>query len=184
MRKSILWSIIAGTVVVVAIAITVFSSGGNQPSKNDSSESLSFYSSLQYRPSSYKFEWIESAIASTSKEKMDSPLNCPDSATEVVNFLSSRGGEKDINGGWKAYAPTAFYPGSKKVLEPNLRLSGLVFGSPGPRYIRDLGGDFSLGVACTSAGVEKVESVSYRYISIEPHTGVWSAEPEPSIATH
>lgn len=182
MRKSVLWSIIACTVVVVAIAIMVFSSGVNQPGKNDSSESLSFYSSLQYRPSSHKFDWIESAIASTSKEKMESALHCGKSATEVVSFLSDRGGEKNIDGGWKAYAPTAFYPGTKKVLEPNLRLSGLIFGSPGPRYIRDIGGKYSLGVACTSAGVEKVESVSYRFITIEPRTGLWSAEPEPSIA--
>lgn len=174
---------IGGAVAVAAAAIVAVSMGANQTQTNGSSESLSFYSSLKYRPSDYRFEWIESAIASTSKDSMNSFLHCKSPSSEVVGFLSSRGGEKDINGGWKAYAPTAFYEGSLKVLQPNLRISGLIFGSPGPRYIRDLGGDYSLGVACTSGGVEKVESVSYRYITIEPRTGFWSALPEPTIAT-
>ena len=183
MRKSVIWAVVASS-AVAATVVTVFLICQGSSEKNTSAESLSFFSSHVYRDSNHKFDWIEEAIGSPAKSSVHEFFTCPKSATEVFSFLSSRGGERDTHGGWKAYSPTAFYFGTSKVLEPNLRISGLIYGSPGPRYIKDTGGDFSLGIACTSGNLEKVLKVSYRFISIEARSGSWVALPEPSIKAH
>jgi len=135
----------------------------------------------KYRDSSYGFDWVSNAIGANSNSDINSQFSCPVTSTEVFVFLSLRGQETNPQTGWQAYSPTAFNGSSKNVLTPNLKPSGLINGTPGAKYIRDLGGDYSLGFACTRNQGKVVDSVSYRFIHVEAHTGRWSALPEPTI---
>ena len=182
MRKSVIWSITGG-LAVLATATTVATVALNQPPVNNSTQSVRFFYQGQYRDSSYKFNWDSNAIGANSATDINSMFSCPAKSTDVFTFLSLRGQELQPDGGWQAFGQTSFFHDTKDVLTPNLKPAGLINGSPGARYSRDHGGDFSLGLACTHNQGKIVDSVSYRFISVTAHSGQWQALSEPQLKT-
>lgn len=180
MNKKLLLALIASVLVICGALATVFLLQPTQP-KNDSSEAISLFVTGEYRDSSFGFDWTSNAIASTSKVDIESRLNCPAEATEVFVFLATPGQERDSEFGWQAYAQNSFASGTKTVLTPNFKPSGLVNGAPGASYLKRIGGNYSLGLACTVGAKKNVLAVSYRSIKVEPQTGKWFASPEPTI---
>lgn len=182
MRKSILWSVITGGLVLalVGTGLVIFQS---QTPVNTSEQAIRFFYQREYRNSDYKFQWDSNAIGANSATDLNSMFTCPAQSTEVMAFLSLRGQERVPDGGWQAFAPSSFFKDSKMVLTPNLKPSGLINGVPGAKYSRDRGGDYSLGLACTHNQAKIVDTVSYRFIAVTAHTGEWTALPEPEIKT-
>ena len=181
MRKSIIFTIAGAAVAAVAAVAVTAVLMQQQPVVNTSAQAIHFFYQATYRDSSYKFGWDANAIGSNSDTDINSRFSCPASSTDVFVFLSLRGQETQPDGGWQAFAQNAFYPGTKEVLTPNFKPSGLINGSPGAKYSRDHGGDFSLGLACTRNQGKIVDTVSYRSISVAAHTGDWTALPEPQV---
>ena len=182
MRKLIILTI-AGAAVAAVAAVAVTAVLMQQPPVNNSAQSIRFFYQREYRNSDYKFQWDSNAIGSNSSTDINSMFTCPDQSTEVMVFLSLRGEENKPDGGWQAFSPTSFFKSTKKVLTPNLKPAGLIGGTPGSKYSRDKGGDYSLGLACTHNQGKAVDRVSYRFITVTPHTGEWSALAEPDIKT-
>ncbi len=180
MNKKLLFALGAAVVVICGVLATVLFLQPSQP-KNDSAEAISLFVTGAYKDSSFGFDWTTNAIGSTSKTDIESRLNCPAEATEVYVFLATPGQERDSDFGWLAYAQNSFVNGTKSVLTPNFKPSGLVNGAPGASYLKRIGGDYSLGLACTVGAKKNVLSVSYRSIKVESQTGKWNASPEPSI---
>ena len=180
MRKNVILAAV-GAVLAASIGVTIWIVSANQLPENNSAQSIRFFDKQEYRDGSYKFEWTSNAIGANSKTDINAMFTCPAQSTEVFTFLSLRGQETDPEHGWQAFTPTAFNGDTKNVLTPNLKPSGLINGTPGAKYSRDHGGDFSLGLACTHSGGKTIDSVSYRFINVVAHTGQWTALPEPTI---
>ena len=181
MKKKILLSIV-GAAAAVAVGIVLLVIFVPSQPKNDSAEAIYFFKSAEYRDSNSIFDWTDNVIGSGSKTDIEAKLTCPTEATDVFVFLATPGQEFDVAKGWVAFAQNSFAGETKSILTPNLKPSGLVGGTPGASYIRRIGGDFSLGLACTQNAGKKAVSVSYRSIKIEKETGKWVALAEPNIS--
>lgn len=118
------------------------------------------------------FAWTENIINSGSSTALDALAQCPSSSTEVFAFLSVLGQERKGVLYWQAYSRSSFVPGGTSVLEANLKPSGLISGQPGPRYLHQVGGKFSLGLACTHGNGGIVDSVGFRHVVITPNSDI------------
>jgi hypothetical protein len=172
MRKRVIWSISAVVLVAIALAVLISTLNSLKP-KNSSNESLYFYEDGNPRVEGKPLVWDANVTGSTSGTAPDSEFTCPQTSTQAFAFLSALGQEREIQGGWKAFSQTYLKP-DHRVLQPNLTISGLIEGEPGPRTVQRTGGDFSLGLACTHGGNSVVDSVSYRYVKVTAGTGEWS----------
>jgi hypothetical protein len=104
-------------------------------------------------------------------------------AVEPRLFVSARGQERTISA-WKAYAPQGFPTGSKDVLLPSMKLSGLINGNIAG--VKDAGGEYSLGFAFVkNNGLTIADAgVVYTHITVTPGTGAWTfASPSSSTPT-
>ena len=172
MRKTIIWSSVV--VLLLAIAAIIFMVFLNpQKPLNTSNESLYIYEDDNPRIEGARLLWDANVTGSSSSSSSVAEFICPDTATQAFAFLSEPGKEREVIGGWKAYSQTFLKP-DHKVLQPNLKISGLLEGEPGPNTVLRTGGDFSLGLACTHGGNTIVDSVSYRYVSIASGVGEWA----------
>lgn len=96
-------------------------------------------------------------------------------AVEPRLFVSPRGQERNISA-WNAYAPQGFPAGSKDVLLPSMKLSGLINGNIAG--VKSAGGQYSLGFAFVkNNGLTIADAgVVYTYITVTPGTGAWTFE--------
>jgi glycosidase len=168
---------------IVAVAGTNFAINAAlaATSSNDSNESLHFFVGGSYNDGSSALNWTSNVIASNSTTNIEAPFSCPSDSTGVYAFLSSRGDERKGVGAWKAYIVTTFIQGTTNAFEINLKPSGLISGSPGSQVIKGTGGDYSLGIACTTSNGQQVNYASYRLITVTAGTGSWTAQPAPVI---
>ncbi len=150
---------------------------------NDSDEALHFYKSGSYVEgvSGDNFLWTTNVIASNSKTSIEEAFSCPAESSGVFAFISDRGSERLGKNIWKAYIVSAFIPGTTNAFQINLKPSGLISGTPGSQVIKGTGGDYSMGIACTTNDGLKVLYASYRLISVTAGTGAWTAQPAPTI---
>jgi hypothetical protein len=117
------------------------------------------------------YNWTDNVIASASKSSQTAALSCPGSSDGAALFLSDRGSESSVSN-WKAFAAASFSAGS--VSQANLKPSGLTSGTPGAGAVKAAGGNYSLGVACTSNSGVTVDRVFYRHIAVTASTGAFT----------
>jgi hypothetical protein len=117
-------------------------------------------------------DFNDPVIASPVRDNYEASFTGPADATEVVNFLSPRGEERNINK-WTATGAGGFTPDTKNVLQPSAKLGGLTNG--GALGANASGGQYSLGIAFTLNTGVTIASVgpSYIYITIQPG-GAWT----------
>lgn len=113
------------------------------------------------------------ALASSSDTDLGGLIDCPVASTGVSLFISAAGSERTVSA-WKASATNGFKPGTKSVLSPNLNPEALINGVPGQAAIKAAGGNYSLGLACTTNNGVTVVGAFYRSISVVAGTGVWT----------
>ncbi len=124
------------------------------------------------------WEFNGEVYASQSASDVDAFFTCPAEATGAYTFISDRGQERGGLNGWNAVAPQIFPAGSKNLLEVNFTPSANVNPLKLPQAsIKQIGGQFSLGVACTKNNGVTVVNAWYRYIDVTPVTGAWTALP-------
>lgn len=117
------------------------------------------------------YNWTDNVIGSASKSSASTALACPGTSDEAALFISARGHET-TKGDWQAFASASISAGS--VAQPNLKPSGLTSGTPGAGTVKSNGGNYSLGVACTSNSGVTVDRVYYRYIAVTAGTGAFT----------
>ena len=171
MRKKLIWSSVVFVLVAIAVAFAVVFLNPTKP-QNSSDVSLYIYEDDNPRVEGERLLWDANVTGSSSGESSFTEFICPETSTQAFAFLSAPGKEREIVDGWKAFSQTYLQP-NNQVLQPNLKISGLLEGEPGPKTILRTGGEFSLGLACTHGGNSVVDSVSYRYVSITAGTGEW-----------
>jgi len=171
MSKRVIWLVSATILVAVGLFTSIFFLTSQKP-LNSSNESLYVFEDDQLRTADNRLLWDANVTASTSNQSSLAEFTCPKAATQAFAFLAAPGKEREINGGWKAFSPT-FLKSDNHVLQPNLKLSGLLGGDPGPQNVQRMGGDFSLGLACTHGGNTVVDAVSYRYVNVTTGSGEW-----------
>lgn len=172
MKKNGVIAVSGGCALILGAIALAWTLQGTSP-KNDSREVLYFYENGELVDQSRQLVWDSDVVGSTSKMELNSDFKCPSKSTEAYSFLALRGKERDSQAGWQAYAQTVVTPGTNKVKQPNLKISGLLYGEPGAKYILRIGGDYSLGLACTHDSAITVDTVSYKFVSITPGTGDW-----------
>ena len=124
------------------------------------------------------WEFNGEIYASQSASDVDAFFTCPADATGAYTFISDRGQERTGVNGWDAAATQIFPAGSKNLLEVNFTPSANIISFKLPQSsIKQIGGQYSLGVACTKNNGVTVTNAWYRYIDVTPSTGVWTALP-------
>jgi len=116
--------------------------------------------------------------ASKADNNVDDPFVCPAEATGAYTFISDRGQERGGTNSWDAAATQIFPAGSKNLLEVNFSPSANIISFKLPQAsIKQIGGQYSLGVACTKNNGVTVVNAWYRYIEVTAVTGDWRALP-------
>jgi hypothetical protein len=178
MRKS---TQLASVVITALLAVTggsfAISSAIAAATVNDSEVSLYPFYFGQLQPPATQFEYDQDILANPSKSDYGQTWSCPSSSTDAAIYLSARGDER-TKLAWKAWKFIGFVDGKDNQLT-NIRPAGLTNGIA--QTIKSLGGDYSLGVACTSSFGSKVEKTGYLYISITAGTGIWTAQAPPEV---
>lgn len=130
-----------------------------------------YYNDTYNNTASQVYAWTDNVVASSSISSMSAALNCPVASDGAAVFISDRGSE-GTKGSWKAFATTALVSGG--VSSANLKPAGLTSGTPGAGAVKAAGGNYSLGVACTSNSGVTVDRTYYRYISVTASTGAFT----------
>ena len=171
-RLSAWVKIVAAAVAVIFLAAAGFVWYQNsQFPANTSDGKLNFW--LNDKPAgSGSYLWTDNLINSASATDMTAAVQCPANATEAFTFLAYPGQERKGLLFWPAYGQSAFMPGTTKVLETNLKPSAMISGQPGPRYIHSIGGNFSIGLACTTNSGGSVLWVAYRHATVQAGGGI------------
>jgi hypothetical protein len=172
MRKPLL---IIALVLLAGVSVLLWAITAQQPnhSDNKSSQGVYLYENAEIVAANHSFVWDADIIGSTSDATIDSKFSCPTSSKSAYVFLAKRGLENEPQSGWQAYAEAYLDTSISGVRQPNLKISGLIGGEPGPRYIQRTGGDYSLGLACSHDGMNKIDSTSYVFVQIEAESGNW-----------
>ncbi len=124
------------------------------------------------------WDFAGEVYASEANNNASDPFTCPTQSTGAYTFISNRGEERNGLNGWNAAANQIFPAGSKNLLEVNLTPSANIIGIKLPQAsIKSAGGQYSLGVACTTNNGVTVVAAWYRYIEVTPTTGAWKALP-------
>ena len=121
----------------------------------------------------HSWTWNTEVYASASDTAFEQLIDCPVASTGVSLFISAPGSERTVSA-WKATAVNGFKPGTKSLLTPNLNPEALINGVPGQAAIKAAGGNYSLGIACTTNNGVTVVGAFYRSISVVAGTGVWT----------
>lgn len=128
-----------------------------------------------YQNENYSWGWASDVYGAGSTSDINQVLSCPSSATGVFQFIAPRGSER-TQSAWSAYAPNAFVSGTKTVLTPNLKPSGLILnGTSSQAAVKAAGGNYSLGLACTTNSGVTVVGAIYRYVTVTAGTGAYTA---------
>ena len=126
------------------------------------------------------FSWNFDAevYGSEAADNASDAFTCPATSTGAYTFISNRGQERAGLNGWNAAASQIFPAGSKNLLEVNLTPAANIIPILLPQSsIKAVGGQYSLGIACTTNNGVTVGSAWYRYIEVTPVTGEWIALP-------
>jgi hypothetical protein len=128
--------------------------------------------------SSKTWDFAGEVYASEANNNASDAFTCPAQSTSAYTFISSRGQERTGLNGWNAAANQIFPAGSKNLLEVNFTPSANIISLKLPQAsIKSAGGQYSLGVACTTNNGVTVVAAWYRYIDVTPTTGEWTALP-------
>ncbi|MFZ4505297.1 MAG: hypothetical protein ACOYNK_02935 [Microbacteriaceae bacterium] len=125
--------------------------------------------------------WTGDLLASSSSTDIMGVVTCPAESTAYRIFVSARGQERTV-ASWSAYRDGAFNSG-KNIEVAQLRPSNLLLGSPGQAAVKAAGGDFSLGIACTSNSGVTVNKAFYRHITVTAGTGAFVAAATADVVT-
>jgi len=124
------------------------------------------------------WDFAGEVYASEANDNASDAFTCPANASGAYTFISDRGQERTGTNGWNAAAAQIFPAGSKNLLEVNFTPSANIIPLKLPQAsIKTVGGQYSLGVACTTNNGVTVVSAWYRYISVTAGTGEWTALP-------
>ena len=126
------------------------------------------------------FSWNFDAevYASEAADNASDAFTCPATSTGAYTFISNRGQERAGLNGWNAAASQIFPAGSKNLLEVNFTPAANIIPILLPQSsVKAVGGQYSLGVACTKNNGVTVDASYYRYIDVTPVTGEWVALP-------
>jgi len=159
--------------VVVAAAAMVLSNIAPATAayqSNGSFGSVHLYDGAYALNNSYT--WTGEVVGSSSATASDSVIACPATSTGAYTFLSTAANTA-IPGSWNASAPLGFSSGTKNILQPNLSPSAQVNGSA--VGVKNAGGTYNLGVACTTNNGVTVLAAFYRTITVTASTGAWTA---------
>lgn len=163
---------VASAVVLSGFAAAASAAGTTTTQANGSYGPLNVYLNDVYQSdATTTFAWTDNLIGSSAINGY-SALTCPGTSTGAAIFISARG-QESTKANWKAFASTSL--SSSSVMQPNLKPAGLTSGTPGAGAVKAAGGDYSLGVACTSNSGVTVDRAYYRYISVTASTGAYTA---------
>ena len=126
----------------------------------------------------YSWGFSQEVYASESDANASDAFTCAPEATGAFTFIADRGQERAGTNGWNAAATQIFPSGSKNLLEVNFTPAANV--TPlklSQASIKTVGGQYSLGVACTTNNGVTVTNAWYRFIEVTPSTGEWTALP-------
>jgi len=123
---------------------------------------------------STSFGWSDDAIASSSAANQNGVFTCNANSTGSFAFitLASKSNAATTPSTWDASKSLGSRVASKDLLNVNLAPSSFNLGAPAG--VKNAGGSYYLGVACTSANGLTVEAAYYRTVSVTATSGAYS----------
>ncbi len=179
LKHKVVSSATALAIAVASVAYFIHTSPSNAQFTTGSDGPVYLYNG-SYNLEQTDFSWAFDAevYASESAENASDAFTCPASATGAYTFISNRGQERVGLTGWNAAASQIFPAGSKNLLEVNFTPAANIIPILLPQSsIKSVGGQYSLGVACTTNNGVTVINSWYRYIDVTAGTGAWKALP-------
>ena len=177
--SKVLSSVAAISLAVVGVTYFIASSPSNAEFTSGSDGPVYLYDGGYTLETSNKTWGFDAEVyASEANDNASDSFTCPAQATGAYTFISSRGAERAGLNGWNAAASQIFPAGSKNLLEVNFTPAANIIPILLPQSsIKAVGGQYSLGVACTTNNGVTVSTAWYRYIDVTPGTGEWTALP-------
>jgi hypothetical protein len=126
--------------------------------------------------------WSGDLLASSSSTDAAAAITCPTASTGYRTFISARGSER-TPANWSAFKSGSFADSTKTIAYESLTPTSLINGTPGQAAVKASGGDFSLGIACTSNSGVTVNEAFYRYVTVTAGTGAFVAAATADVAS-
>lgn len=162
MNKKKLTAVIAASTAAFGLALggASIAMADVQPNGSDAGIYV-FNNDLQSWPAvGSTVDWTADVLASPSNTDPFASLQCPADATGYATFWAPTGSEK-TKSAWKVWSNLSFTDSTKTVkgadVTPSLQVSG------SSASIQSAGGNFSFGVACTSANFANLASAGVWY---------------------
>ncbi|RFA08295.1 hypothetical protein B7R54_02940 [Subtercola boreus] len=179
---------LTGTLLCSALAIALVGAGALPASAATPVSDGAYYlydSGTETRfPAGHVALWDDDLVASPSSRDPRAHFTCAADAESVQTFISPVGTER-TRASWIAYADSAFFFGTKDVLEPSANLGAQVLGSAGQARAR--GGDYSVGLACLKFNGVQFASAGlwFTTVHVTAGSGSWTADqaPDPLLLT-
>jgi hypothetical protein len=124
-------------------------------------------------PATTSMAWAADIESSGSSSSVAN-VTCPSTTTGGFAFVSARGSER-VKTSWQGYkvANPSGATGSKVFTQ--IQMSPNTFNLGAASTVKDSGGAWSLGLACTSASGATIDKVIYRHIDVTATSGAFTA---------
>jgi hypothetical protein len=172
-KKTIFGASALASVALIAGAVTV-ASAAVQSNGSDGAIYFANGDTGAFIADSASNAWAGNFTASSSGSNSALPaISCPAEATGVFGFLAPAGSER-TKASWSAYKADAFVSGTKNVFLPDLSPTAMINGTPGQAAVKASGGNYSIGLACTTNNGVTVVGAFYRSIAVTASTGAFT----------
>ncbi|MDF9809690.1 hypothetical protein M2116_000634 [Aurantimicrobium minutum] len=172
-KQTIFGGAALASIVLIAGAVSV-ASAAVQTNGSDGPIYFAYGDTGAFISDSASNAWAGNFTASSSGSNAALPaITCPAESTGVSGFLAPAGSER-TKASWSAYKADAFVSGTKNVFLPDLSPTAMINGTPGQAAVKASGGNYSLGLACTTNNGVTVVGAFYRSISITAGTGAFT----------
>ncbi len=169
MRAAAIGAVTIATVLVAAGAASAVTQG------NGSAGAVYVYDTNgAATTNSTSFGWSDDAIASSSAANQNGVFTCNANSTGSYAFitLASKSNAATTPSTWDASKSLGSRVASKDLLNVNLAPSSFNLGAPAG--VKNAGGSYYLGLACTSNNGLTVEAAYYRTVTVTATSGAYS----------
>jgi hypothetical protein len=180
-KKFIFGGAALASVVLIAGVVSAASAYTAQTNGSDGSIYFIDGNAGTYLAEGSTMQWADNLLVSDSTTNLSAGVTCGSTATGVYTFISAVGSERTASA-WTAYAANAFSTGKNSSL-PDISPTAQINGSPGQAAAKAAGGNYSIGVACTTNNGVTVVGAFYRTIAVTASTGAFTAAAMADVAS-
>jgi hypothetical protein len=161
--------IAVGTIAAATVAVAAGAASALVQTNGSASGLYLYDGSGQLTDNTTTFAWDADAVTSSSADDKNAVFTCNNASTGSYAFIVSTAKSATTPSDWAAYKTLGSRVSAKDLLTVNLAPASFNLGAPAA--VQAAGGNYYLGMACTSNNGLTVEQAYYRTVAVTAGTG-------------